>query len=73
MNLINEIHKIEGDSLLEKILSYCEIHEINPQELGDIISDIDQFKEDIWLDCVKNNIVQDDTIKHKLNKEMEEW
>ena len=73
MNLINEIHKIEGDSLLEKILSYCEINEINPQELGDIISDIDQFKEDIWLDCVKNNIVQDDTIKHKLNKEMEEW
>ena len=73
--MIDKILKTPGDTLLEKILSYCEINNLNPQEIGDNLSDHEQFKNELWFDCVKNNIIQDEElkIKHNRYKEDEEW
>jgi len=75
MTLIDKILKTQGDNLLEKILSYCEMNDLNPQKIGDVLSDHEQFKNELWFDCVKNNIIQDEElkIKNERTENIEEW
>ena len=73
--LLDEIDKLPGDSLLEKILSYCEENDIDPKEIGDMLSDSEQFKRILWIDAVGNNQIKDELLKNKLKetKDLEAW
>lgn len=73
--LLNEIHKINEDNLMDKILSYCEKNDYPVQEIGDILSENDQFKTKFWIDCVNNNTIRDKFLKEKQNQteDIDEW
>lgn len=73
--LINEIYKIQEDSLMDKILSYCEMNDLSVQEIGDILSESKQFKNNFWIDCVNNNTIKDDLLKQKQKStfDIDDW
>ncbi len=75
ISLLNEIHEIQEDNLMDKILSYCEMNDYSIQEIGDILSESEHFKTKLWIDCVDNNTIKDDLLKEKQNStvEMDEW
>ena len=75
INLINNINDIPGDSLIEKILSYCEENDLEAQEIGDILADSKHFKRVLWIDAVRNNQIQDLGLKNILNEteDFDEW
>ena len=66
--LLNDIYKVEGDSLLDRIIGYCEKSDLDVREIGDLISDNDELKRKIWLDCVKHNIIMDLGAERLLNQ-----
>ena len=74
-DLVNKIQDIEGDNLLEKMISFCEKYDYNPQELGDLLTESETFKRKLWIDCVKNNIIIDKFLSDKLNsvEDFDEW
>jgi hypothetical protein len=65
IELINFIYKMEGNTLLEKIMDYCETYDQDPQEVGEFLEEIKEFKNLLLKDCVKNNIIRDSTVKLK--------
>jgi len=73
--LLNEIHKIDEENLMDKILSYCSKYDYNPQEIGDLLAESETFKRTLWLDCVDNNTIRDALVKDKLNSTatLDEW
>ncbi len=73
--LINEINKIPENSLLDKILTYCEQNNFDIQEIGDILSENEKFKRTLWIDCVDRYVIQDEYLKIKQNsiEELDEW
>ena len=75
VKLINEINKMPEDSLLEKMISYCEQTDTDPQELGDIFAESEQFKRKLWISCVEFNQIKDDLLSDKLNliEDIDEW
>ena len=75
IKLINEIYLIQEDNLMDKILSYCDKNDFDIQEVGNILSESEKFKNTLWLDCVNNNIIKDDKIKNKQNSlnDIDEW
>ncbi len=66
--LLNRIQGLPGDSLLEKTLSYAEENDIPEEELGSFLSESDQFKRLLWMNCVKNHQIKDEELNHKLNE-----
>ncbi len=75
VQLLNEIYEIDEHSIMDKILSYCEKYDYDVQEIGDILSESEQFKELLWIDCVKNNTISDKLLKEKQQstEELDEW
>jgi len=75
IEIINEIYKISDGSLSEKILEYCHRNDLNPQELGDILYESEDFKKVLYRDCVVNNIIQDEVLddKSKRTQEIFKW
>ncbi len=75
LKLFNDISKMEGNSLLEKILDYCETFNKDVQEIGDILEENKEFKQLLYDDCVNNNIINDPKYKKILNRteNIEEW
>lgn len=73
--ILNEINKIPEVSLLDKIISYCEQNDLNPQELGDELAESEHFKRRLWMDCVNNNSIQDNLLKQKWEETdtLDEW
>jgi hypothetical protein len=72
--LINKISEMEGNNLLEKIIDYCETFDEDPQEIGDILSECESFKDILLRDCVKNHIITlNKDIKIDIPQEVEEW
>jgi len=73
--LLNEIAKMCGNSLLEKMLDYCETKEVDPKWLGDLLSEEKTFKEMLYIDMVKHNQMRDPLFKKKLlgHFELDEW
>jgi hypothetical protein len=53
---------MNGNSLLEKIVDYCETFNQDPKEIGDILQDCEEFKDILYKDCVKNNIIKDSNL-----------
>ena len=68
VELINDISQMYGDSLSEKILDYCETNNMDPKEIGDILEESKDFKELLYRDCVKNNLIKDESLDTLLNK-----
>ena len=54
--MIDKILKTPGDTLLEKILSYCEINNLNPQEIGDNLSVYAIVNEDMTINLPEQTI-----------------
>jgi len=75
IELINDISNMHGVSLSEKILDYCETYDFDVKEIGDLLEQSDDFKKLLYIDCVKNNLIQDKTLEEFLGRteEMEEW
>ena len=59
VDLLNEIYKIPGDTILDRLVGLSEKYDIDIRELGDTIADSEDMKKKIWLDCVKHNIIVD--------------
>ena len=71
--LLNEIYKMEGNSLIEKILDYCETFDIDVKEIGDLLEESENFKNILYRDCVLNNIIKDKEMRKHLNKKNLKW
>ena len=73
--VLNEIQSLPGDSLIERMLSWCEENTYDPMELGEMFSSSKQFKRVLWIDAVEHNQVQDNQVKDLLHetKELDVW
>ena len=73
--LFNDISRMNGGSLLEKILDYCETYNRDILEIADILSDSKEFKEMFYEDCVKNNIIRNPQLKSMMERTevIDEW
>ena len=75
ITLLDKIYLMPEDNLMDKIISYCEMNDYDIQEIGDILSENEQFKTKLWIDCVSNNTIKDNLLKQKQNatKELDMW
>jgi hypothetical protein len=60
-----------GENLVDKIMDYCETYDQNPQEIGDILQESEDFKKLLYKDCVKHHIIKDSEIK--IEDELDVW
>lgn len=63
ISLINKIWDMEGESLSQKILDYCETYDFDELEIGEILSQSQDFKKMFYRDCVKNHLIEDEKLK----------
>jgi len=56
VELLNEISKIEENTLLDKIVTYCEKFDLDPQEIGDTLGDSEQFKLMLHTELELNHV-----------------
>lgn len=63
IELINKIYEMEGVSLSEKIIEYCDVYDRDVQEIGDILGESEDFRRVMLNDCIKNNIIKEDMLK----------
>jgi hypothetical protein len=66
--LFDQIQKLPENSLIERMLSWCEENDEDPMELGEIFSQDDNFKKILWADAVRMNQVSDNDLKTKMNQ-----
>jgi hypothetical protein len=71
VSLINKISEMTGETILEKMLDYCESYDKEPQELGDLLQENEDFKKLLYRDCVKHNIIKDSTVQ--IPEDLEKW
>lgn len=68
VDILNRISDMSGESLAEKILDYCETYDIDPQELGDVLEESEDFRNMLYRDCVKHNIIKDEDLEVFMEK-----
>ena len=75
VTMMNDISKIQEDSLLEKIATYCEQNNYDEQEVGDVLAESEQFKRKLYVDLVHKNVIKDAgfTKKDNLCADIDEW
>lgn len=75
VEILNDISEFPEESLLEKMLSYCEMNDLDPQELGDMFAENDQFKRKLWINCVENYQIKDTLLQDKIAsvEDLDEW
>jgi len=71
VELINQIWNMEGNTIAEKILDYCETFDKDPQEVGDILEESADFKKLFYRNCVENNIIKDEKLTEQMTKTQE--
>jgi len=71
ITLVNKISQMAGDNLVDKIMDYCETYDQDPQEIGDILQESEDFKNLLYKDCVKNHIIKD--LELIINKDLDVW
>ena len=59
-------------TLLERILTYIEQNDLDPQEIGDILEEDPQFKDFFYVDLVANNEIIDKDLKEIINQRDED-
>lgn len=69
--LLNDIYEMSGDSIMDKIIDYCETHDKDPQEVGDLLAESEDFKKIMLKDCIKNNIIQ--SVIEKNTEDIDIW
>ena len=67
ITILDQVYLMPEDNLMDKILSYCEQNDFCIQEIGDVLSESEQFKTKLWIDCVDNNTIRDELLKEKQN------
>ena len=75
IEMINDISKIEGECLLDKIVAYCEKNSLDPQDVGDILAESEQFKRKLHINLVETNVIKDPGFqrRNKLCEDIDEW
>jgi len=75
IEIYNDIMATPGDTILDKIIGYCELRKVDFQEIGDIISSNNEFRKMLYNDCVQNNIIRDDDMKTMMKQSeiLNEW
>ena len=73
--ILNKIDDMCGESLLDKMIDFCETYDINPQFLGDILEEDSKFKEMLHNDCVCHNSIEDDALTRKteIMQDLDVW
>ena len=66
--LINDIYKIDNENILDKIIEYCDVNDLDIQEVGDILSESEDFKNILYKDCVKSNVIKDEVLSNKMKR-----
>jgi len=69
--ILNEIGKYYGNSLLERMVDFCETEDVDPQFLGDILSEDKSLKDLLHNDCAISGSIIDIDIQHR-NETMED-
>ena len=62
IQIVNKISEMNRNNLLDKIMDYCETYDKDPQEIGDLLQENEDFKNLLYRDCVKNNIIKDTSL-----------
>jgi hypothetical protein len=52
-------------------MDYCETYDQDPQEIGDILQESEDFKNLLYKDCVKNHIIKDSELN--IDKDLDIW
>lgn len=75
VEVINTIWEMEGASIAEKILDYCETYDVDERELGELLTSSPDFKKLLYKDCLKHNLIKDDDFKEhqKRTEKIEAW
>jgi len=68
----NEILEMPSESLLEKILEYCEEYNLDISEILDVFDDKNK-KALLYTDCVENHNIKDEELKKILDSRLENW
>jgi len=73
--LLNDIYKDPAESLLEKIISWCDENNYDAKEIGYILGESEYFKRKLHISCVENNQMRDELLTKKMNstKTMDIW
>ena len=73
--ILNLVDDMCGDSIMSKLLDFCETNNIDPQELGDILEEDIKFKKLLYDDCVHYNSVIDNEMTNKESnmQDLEVW
>ena len=56
VELLNEISKIPEDTLLDRIVTYCEKNDLDTKEIGDTLSESEQFKRMLHIELENNHM-----------------
>ncbi len=75
VELLNEINKLPEENLLDRMISYCEMNDIDPQEFGEFFAENENFKRKLWINCVEHFQIKDELLTNKINsvEDLNEW
>jgi len=75
IEIVNKISEYDGDTLIDKMLDYCETEDINIKELGDMLEDFEDFKRLLYKECVNVNLIKNPLLKKELHntEDLEIW
>jgi hypothetical protein len=68
----DNIMKMPSESILEKILEYCEEHNLDISEVLDLF-DTKEYKALLYTDCVEHFVIKDTELKKILDARLDEW
>jgi len=69
---IDEIMKMPSESLVEKVLEFCEEYNLDISEILHLFED-KKMKELLYVSAVENNVIKDEEMKKILNERLQEW
>ncbi len=65
IEILNQINKMPDETLLERMITWCQEFNYDPQELGDLLGESEQLKRTLWMNAVKHNQILDPLLKQK--------
>jgi len=69
---IDKIMEMPSESLLEKVLEFCEEHDLDVSEVLHLF-DNKETKEMLYVSCVEHHVIKDEELKKILDKRLNEW
>jgi hypothetical protein len=68
---IDDILEMPSESLLEKMLEYSEMYDIDVTYLAELFEGNKVLKETLYSDCVLHNVIKDDELKEILDNRIQ--